>query len=129
VLPRRLGCRPGRGRWHLVPDRTALTRVYPSRLRHGSRSFVVLLIEEERLPEADAIPGREQVGHMPSQALLVEEGPRAAAQVDEAVAASPTQAGRADLGVIGCDAGSRDDQVVIRSPSHGQDGWSQGDGA
>jgi hypothetical protein len=64
-----------------------------SRPRHGSRSSLALLVEEERLPEAHAVAGREQVGHMPSQSLLIEEGPRAAAVVDRAVAASPTEAG------------------------------------
>ncbi len=127
MLFRRLGCRPGRGCWHLGPQRTALTGACPSRPRRGSRSTLALLVEEERVTEADAVPAREQVGHMRSQMLLVEEGPRVAAQVDETVAASSTQAGGADLDVMCCDAGTRDDQVIVWGPSNDQDGCSKGD--
>ncbi len=127
VLPRGLGCRPGRGCWHLGPQRTAPTGVCRSWSSGGSHRFIALLVEEEHLTEADAIPGREQVGHVRSEPLFVEEGPRAAAQVDQTVAASPTQAGGADLDVMCCDAGTRDDQVIVWGPSNDQDGCSKGD--
>src|SRR5262249_15471750 len=91
--PRGWGCRPGRGCWRLISQRTALTGASPSRTRQGSRFTLALLVEKERVTEADAVPGREQVGHMGSQALLIDEGSRAAAQVDQTIAASPTQAG------------------------------------